>query len=219
MIDDKWIAHHRALCEAATPGPWQRRFYDGNEVETVGDNIRVATFNEARRDTFHNARFIADARTAMPEALEEIERLRALRCDCDEDAPGGHAGDCVTQLPAIAEAQSEEIERLRAEVKLHADSGWHAAAVAAQAGLERVTRERDALRAEVEAMRPGRFTVGQRVTKPKGYRFDSVIVAVFRTTTGEVRVVAENGDRLLHIFNEDQLEAHDAALAGAGKEK
>jgi hypothetical protein len=46
------------------------------------------------------------------EALDEIERLRALRCNCDEDAPG-HAGDCITQLPAIVEAQGAEIERLR----------------------------------------------------------------------------------------------------------
>lgn len=52
-----------------------------------------------------------------------------------------------------------------------------------------------------------KFWVGQRVTKPKGYRFDSTIVAVFTNLSGEVRVVAENSDGLLHIFNESQLEA------------
>lgn len=52
-----------------------------------------------------------------------------------------------------------------------------------------------------------KFSVGQRVRKPKGYRFDSTIVAVFETKAGEVRVVAEHDDGLLHIFNESQLEA------------
>lgn len=52
-----------------------------------------------------------------------------------------------------------------------------------------------------------KFTVGQRVRKPVGYRFDATIVAVFRNLSGEARVVAENGDGLLHIFNERQLEA------------
>lgn len=51
-----------------------------------------------------------------------------------------------------------------------------------------------------------KFQIGDRVYKPKGYKFDSIIVSVFTTTSGNVRVVAENGDGLLHIFNEDNLE-------------
>jgi len=51
-----------------------------------------------------------------------------------------------------------------------------------------------------------KFKIGDKVYKPKGYKFDSVIVSVFTTVSGNIRIVAENGDGLLHIFNEDNLE-------------
>jgi hypothetical protein len=51
-----------------------------------------------------------------------------------------------------------------------------------------------------------KFKVGDKVFKPKGYKFDSTIVSVFKTTKDEIRVVAENGEGLLHIFNESNLE-------------
>jgi len=51
-----------------------------------------------------------------------------------------------------------------------------------------------------------KFKIGDKAYKPKGYKFDSTIVAVFETTAGEIRVVAENNDGLLHIMNEGQLE-------------
>lgn len=50
------------------------------------------------------------------ERLAEVERLRALRCDCDEEA-GQHDGRCVTQLPGIIDGMGIEIERLRAELE------------------------------------------------------------------------------------------------------
>lgn len=53
-----------------------------------------------------------------------------------------------------------------------------------------------------------RFRVGDRVRKPKGYEFDSVVVAVFTTTKGDVRLVCEEDRGILHIFNEAQVE-HD----------
>jgi len=51
------------------------------------------------------------------------------------------------------------------------------------------------------------FEVGDRVTKPKGYPFPGTVRAVFKTRSGETRVVVENdcGD-LLHIFNTKQVE-------------
>ena len=51
-----------------------------------------------------------------------------------------------------------------------------------------------------------KFKVGDLVSKTKGYKFDSTIVAVFTNTKGQIRVVAEHQDGLLHIFNEEQLE-------------
>lgn len=51
-----------------------------------------------------------------------------------------------------------------------------------------------------------KFKIGDKAHKPKGYRFNSIVVAVFKTVAGETRIVAENGDGLLHIFNEGNLE-------------
>ena len=52
-----------------------------------------------------------------------------------------------------------------------------------------------------------KFKVGDRVYKPKGYKFPSTIVSVFETTSGAMRVVAEMDHyKMLHIFNENQLE-------------
>lgn len=56
-----------------------------------------------------------------------------------------------------------------------------------------------------------KFSVGDKVYKPKGYKFNGTIVSVFQTTKNETRVVAEldecsNSGGMLHIFNENQLE-------------
>lgn len=51
-----------------------------------------------------------------------------------------------------------------------------------------------------------KFKVGDEAIKPKGYKFDCTIVSVFKTVAGETRLVGENGDGLLHIFNESNLE-------------
>lgn len=59
-------------------------------------------------------------------------------------------------------------------------------------------------------MRKPKFKVGDYITKPKGYQFPGVVVAVFKNLMGERRVVAEllcpGAHGMLHIFNEDQLE-------------
>lgn len=54
-------------------------------------------------------------------------------------------------------------------------------------------------------MEQKKFKLADRVYKPNGYRFTSIIVSVFRKTTGEVRYVAENRDGILHIFSASQL--------------
>lgn len=52
-----------------------------------------------------------------------------------------------------------------------------------------------------------KFKIGDKAYKPKGYKFPCIIVSVFETVEGKVRVVGEMDDYgLLHIFNEDQLE-------------
>ncbi len=57
-----------------------------------------------------------------------------------------------------------------------------------------------------------KFKVGDRVYKPIGYEFPSTIVSVFETSSGAVRVVAEMDHyKMLHIFNENQLELSETA--------
>ena len=51
-----------------------------------------------------------------------------------------------------------------------------------------------------------KFNIGDKVKKVSGYKFNSTIVSNFTNTKGEVRIVAEHKDGLLHIFNEQQLE-------------
>jgi hypothetical protein len=55
-----------------------------------------------------------------------------------------------------------------------------------------------------------KLKLGDKVSKPKGYSFDGIIVSVFKNTKGEIRVVAElEGNGMLHIFSENQLELRD----------
>jgi len=51
--------------------------------------------------------------------------------------------------------------------------------------------------------------IGFKVKKTKGYTFNSIIRAVFETKAGKTRVVAENGEGILHIFAPEQLEDND----------
>lgn len=52
-----------------------------------------------------------------------------------------------------------------------------------------------------------KFKIGDKVFKPKGYKFPGTVVSIFQTTSGETRIVAEMLDNgMLHIFNENQLE-------------
>ncbi len=72
------IAELRALAEQATPGPW--RFSGTSDltpkgwISTPQDDICDLTGAGAP----HDAAFIAAARTALPEALDAIERVRKL---------------------------------------------------------------------------------------------------------------------------------------------
>ena len=54
---------------------------------------------------------------------------------------------------------------------------------------------------------PSKFQIGDKIFKPKGYKFPGTVVSVFKNLAGETRVVAELEDNgMLHIFSESQLE-------------
>lgn len=50
-----------------------------------------------------------------------------------------------------------------------------------------------------------KFSYGQPVRKKFGYKFNGFVVSAFLTLTGQVRLVVDNGEGMLHIFNEDQM--------------
>ena len=72
-----------ALCEAATPGPWVDMTSAGPDVGAFDGEIRSAqSFTHICSDPDCDDRpndraFIANARTALPAALETIATLRA----------------------------------------------------------------------------------------------------------------------------------------------
>lgn len=56
-------------------------------------------------------------------------------------------------------------------------------------------------------MSEANFEVGDAVVKAGGdYYFNGHVVAVFAKRSGAVRVVVENDEGILHIFNPRQLE-------------
>lgn len=92
-MTDERIAELEKLCAEATPAPWTTAMYDQPiqvcgqripcfEVESETDSCWIAKVQDHRAcaDTppgDANALFIATARTALPEALAEIRRLKA----------------------------------------------------------------------------------------------------------------------------------------------
>ncbi len=70
----------KKLCAAATPGPWRSESY-GGETGCVSEIYTIATGDDGDREnamTKETASFIAAARTAVPELIAEVERLRGL---------------------------------------------------------------------------------------------------------------------------------------------
>jgi hypothetical protein len=66
-----WLAETQALCDQATPGPWYT-------WRTLHDAVQVGNQATHQICTASDTRFIAEARTRLPEALAEIQRLQAL---------------------------------------------------------------------------------------------------------------------------------------------
>lgn len=77
----------RAICEAATPGPWR---IDGRHeaddamhtgvdyIESAGGDRIVCGDSGVYPPCLPDATFIAESRTLLPAALDRIERLEAL---------------------------------------------------------------------------------------------------------------------------------------------
>jgi len=115
MID---IAKARALCAAATPGPWTfTTCYGVATVQHGPDRDAIAHAVDYLQvgDEYDNASFIASARTLLPEALDALEQERAV---------------CVTITTALKQAIVErdplkaEVERLTQSDRNIEGEGW-----------------------------------------------------------------------------------------------
>ena len=135
-------ARLRALCEAATPGPWDAIYdEDAGEwmVRTGHADVAVLTWQRAidalglSPMTMRTAAFIAASRTAIPALLDDSERLDAAERERDETRA--------------------EVERLRAESEERLRTIQRVAeAVAAEPPMDLVARVRWQV-AEVERLR------------------------------------------------------------------
>lgn len=84
-ITDDEIKRLRALCEAATDAPWSCSALSSDRVNATYDvlrglswiehNGRIASVIALGDQGYANGRFMAEARTALPKCLDEIERL------------------------------------------------------------------------------------------------------------------------------------------------
>lgn len=113
-----WVAETRALCDAATPGPWEHVMLPGREDPPESGKRHVAVVNAhislaiTRRPRAVDCDFIATARTALPRALTALEAADALAaavsdgCGCDQCNEMGD-GPCQieTALAAYREAR------------------------------------------------------------------------------------------------------------------
>lgn len=80
-----FITAQRALCDGATAGPWEVEWDSDTSRYEMGDIVRfpvgvkpVASYMEfdgLPNDDDKNAEFIAQSRTALPQALDHMERL------------------------------------------------------------------------------------------------------------------------------------------------
>ncbi len=123
MSAAEWIAQRRELLDAATEGPWET---DGFEItqhwslpepwKTVASNEVVCMaycYGGSARGIEHedDARFIADARTSLPRALDALEAVLALHRKREWIVGLGSCDHCRVDWPCPTVAAIEAAPR------------------------------------------------------------------------------------------------------------
>ena len=115
QITSEWIEKMRNACDAATPGPWESKHY--GRYEDHDECCIALTDDSIEPSKYANADFIAAARTALPAALDEIERLaadnRKLR-EAHELAQSGYGTYAHTgneNAPSGTESEDTHVEK------------------------------------------------------------------------------------------------------------
>ena len=110
-----------AICNAATPGPWQTS-PDGRyslDIVSMPEQVVICS-TDSFGQAAHDGRFIAEARTGWPHAIERALKAEAerdeLRKIVSEECPIA-AFDIVTSLRAEKAHMMERVAELEAEVE------------------------------------------------------------------------------------------------------
>jgi len=124
------LSELKELAEKATVGPWEPILNEGGEEYWLPHPFWTTTACGPCGEP--NARFIAAARTAVPELVAEVERLTAHvdelsekitapNCACSYDRPGDI---CMAHSPALRRAMEAIADiQAKAEVMMHGDQG------------------------------------------------------------------------------------------------
>lgn len=78
-----WIEQQRAICDAATPGPWATSVSNEYPYDDIGSGLtgeHVALCGSK----IENSRFIVAARTVLPSALDALEA--SMQREAEKDA-------------------------------------------------------------------------------------------------------------------------------------
>jgi hypothetical protein len=150
----------RALCDAATPGPWRIvrrvRLPSGDFAITTGYDVADDTLADWLE--YADAAFIAAARDLLPALLAEVERL--TRHSVTLNGIGWRVAEALGDIPAGAEIidgdPDSQVDRLIAERnELRAEVARlrvRDATVPAVVLLDKRTAERDEARVEIERL-------------------------------------------------------------------
>lgn len=125
----------RKLCEEATPGPWVVCFPSIEpEVWTADEMDQIATPTWTK-----DAKFIAEAKEAVPLLLDENESLRAERDALQAEL--NNANEFIARAGARDLFAKHEAECLRiwqrcAEIAVHGKSGTPITPLSSRAGIK-----------------------------------------------------------------------------------
>jgi hypothetical protein len=111
-MSEEEIAAARALCDAATPGPW--------DTDTAPFIVTNRDYDVANAESPVDATFIAVARTLVPRLLVEVARLKSdLRCEqIRAEDRGASFAEAIKEL----DEQRELAERFRSEATTLAEA-------------------------------------------------------------------------------------------------
>lgn len=116
----EWIAQQRAVCDAATPGPWAVSVANEYPYDDIGSGLtgeHVALCGSKNENT----QFIITARTVLPAALDALEASMQREAEKDATiarltAEAGRISLAEEEKDTMMKRRKEQIEVIRMRV-------------------------------------------------------------------------------------------------------